>query len=301
LDRPTSVDDWTYELLESLVNRGYLETDYYDFKAEINSKDPKHNKNLTKTACAFANTRGGFIVFGVGDLRKENLGIRLKGIKPSSALAKEFGDKIRGASPNIHFEFSNPPIPHKRSDKVFFVVHIPKSSEGPHVTDGGLFYYRTNEGNKLMSYQGIKEGFLRYEERRHKMKLLYVELLSISTDANATIIVPARRSMDYSMVTLEASSLTSLLTDVYSMIQDDSKLVQDLLEIRRIVSVINNQIRAFFSSIILPTTNQAGKIHSHNQALDTRVNILLPLINRVLRKLESRYGLKNPFVANSTK
>src|SRR5438093_9417418 len=112
------------EVIEKLVSQGYLETDYYDFKAELSSRDPQNSQRLTNSACAFANTRGGFIVFGVGDLDKP-MQERIRGITVDSDLAKDFGDKIRGASPNVYFDFSNPPVPVRGTNRVIFVVHVP--------------------------------------------------------------------------------------------------------------------------------------------------------------------------------
>ncbi len=93
MDIPPNVNGWTLELIEKLVAQGYLETDFYDFKAELRSKEVGHNRRLTATACAFANTKGGFIVFGVKDLANGKMTGRIEGIEADSDLAKEFGEK----------------------------------------------------------------------------------------------------------------------------------------------------------------------------------------------------------------
>jgi predicted HTH transcriptional regulator len=213
MEVPTAVEGWTFEVIERLVGQGYLETDFYDFKAELKGKDPGHMRRLTNTACAFANTKGGFLVFGVKDLDSADKAGRIEGILGDSDLAKEFGDKIRMASPSILFEFSNPPIPIKNSKKVLFVVQIPTSPNRPHVTPEGLFYYRTNEGKKLMSYEQVRDGFLRYEERRTKIKLLLIELVTLEADAKAAAPPPEQ---GYSVTTLDTTILSSILPDVYS-------------------------------------------------------------------------------------
>ncbi len=290
---PKSVGDWTLEVIERLVGQGYLETDYYDFKAELASQDPQHTRRLTNSACAFANTRGGFLVFGVGDLDRPRQE-RIRGIPLSSDLAKDFGDKIRGASPNINFDFSNPPISIKGTKLVLFVVHIPQSEDRPHVTPEGIFYYRTNEGNKQMSYEQIRDSFLRYEERRTKVKLLFVELVNLQADVKATLISPDRASQEYSLTTLETGVVNSLLPDIYSMIHEDEELVSDLLMIRRAANIMNTKIRGFHSQMALPIMPKEPIMIRHNQDLQGRIDAVLPIIDRVLKKLEDRYSLKRP-------
>lgn len=106
---------------------------------------------------------------------------RLVGLENSDDLSKEFGDKIRSINPTPYYDFVNPPIPIPHKDQVLFVAQIPKSSDRPHMkADVGRFYHRTNTGNEIMNYQQIKEAFLRYEERKSKLNLLYIELFSNS-------------------------------------------------------------------------------------------------------------------------
>ena len=292
MDLPTTVNGWTLDMIEKLVDQGYLETDFYDFKAELSGKDPKHNQRLTTTACAFANTRGGFIVFGVKDIGDKRQADRVEGIVPNKDLAKEFGDRIRGASPNILFEFSNPPLTIKNSNKVLFVVQIPVSPNRPHTTSEGAFYYRTNEGNKMMNYEQIRESFLQYEERRTKMKLLLVELVTLEGDARATIVRPP----GYSVVTLDTTVINSILPDVFSMIQDDTDIVKDLVQIRRVVSVMNSRIRELAGLFGDPKAWGLGPyVEQHNKYMESHNNVLLPTIERVVKKLESKYDLKRPF------
>ncbi len=63
---PNSLDDWDFQLVEKLVKDGLFETDKFDFKERIPHKNDRSGKaRLEKSACAFANTEGGFLVFGI--------------------------------------------------------------------------------------------------------------------------------------------------------------------------------------------------------------------------------------------
>ena len=103
---PQQLDEWNYDIIQDYVEKGYLETNSFEFKASIKSRNPTDNMGIVETTCAFANTEGGFIIFGVEDIRKSDKD-RIIGVR-NSDLAKEFGDRISGINPTVDFDFSNP-------------------------------------------------------------------------------------------------------------------------------------------------------------------------------------------------
>jgi len=68
---PGTLDEWDYDRIRQLVIDGYCETDTFDFKPTLKHVfgDPKkrdeYNERILNIVCAFANTYGGFIVFGI--------------------------------------------------------------------------------------------------------------------------------------------------------------------------------------------------------------------------------------------
>ena len=60
----------------------------------------------------------------------------------------------------------------------------------------------------------------------------------------------------YSLVTLDSATINSLLTDLYTTIGQNKRLVQILFTIRERIKIINNKIKFIFSQVALPTTNQ---------------------------------------------
>jgi len=56
-----------------------------------------------------------------------------------------------------------------------------------------------------MTYEQLREAFLRYEESRQKLKLLYVELLSIANDIQSTIVPEEQLNQQYSLVTFDST------------------------------------------------------------------------------------------------
>lgn len=153
---PSDVKDWNYELVLELVNKGFYETDWFDLKQELPQK-------MEHTVCAFTNTNGGFIIFGIKDDKSLEPSERIVGLDPSVDFPRLFGDKIEHADPHVKYEFKNPPISIPNVNKVIHVIHIPASKNGPHMTSDYLFLYRTNKGNQRMSREQLKDAFLEKE------------------------------------------------------------------------------------------------------------------------------------------
>lgn len=289
---PTKLEDWTYEAVQSLIDRNIGESDKHDFKNEL-----PESFTLTKVCCAFANTKGGFIVVGIKEVNSRFV---IEGITNDKELAHDFGQKIR-ASPTIDFDLPKI-IPIPDSHKVLAVFHIPLSPERPHIPsqeDKRIFLKRTNQGNEHMTYEEIRMSFLNYEERREKLKLLYLELLSNIEQLKAMKIDRASDETSqiyYSLVTLDSTIISSLLTDLYTIIGKNKDLVTALFTIRENIKVTNNKTRIFFSQAALPLSNLPQLAKEHNEFINQKAEVLKPLIEKAIRILEEKFALKNPLL-----
>ena len=56
-----NVEDWTLGLITDLVTEGYNESEILELKKDLDFE----NQRIGRTVCAFSNTLGGTIVFGV--------------------------------------------------------------------------------------------------------------------------------------------------------------------------------------------------------------------------------------------
>jgi hypothetical protein len=286
------LSDWSYDSIRELVNKGYLETDRFDFKLEIKSREPDHHKRIARTACAFANTMGGFVIFGVRDMGMDNRA-HIEGIELSDDLAKQFGDKINSINPTPYFDFSNPPIRIPSSDRVLFVAEIPQSPDRPHMCEN-TFFYRTNNGNEIMSYEQVREAFQRYDERRSKLNLLYLELLynrKIAERLSASANSP-RTNTEYLSSYFDLTAMSDLLPEVYSVIWTDKSLVRDLFEVRMKVADVNSRIAMLDRKIDQDLRNR--DITNHNESLRVDAPTIQRIIDRIIDVLESRFHLTNP-------
>lgn len=171
---PHTLEEWDYNVIRQLVIEGYCETDTFDFKSALKYTVPcqrerdKYNEKLLNIVCAFANTYGGFIVFGIEDAKNKAGENRIVGLDQTD-FGAEFGEKIKDLDPTVYYNFTNPPIKIANENKVIYIVHIPRSTNRPHMVSTGRsegrFYKRTNNGNNIMNYNEVKAEFLAYEER----------------------------------------------------------------------------------------------------------------------------------------
>lgn len=250
---PKTLEQWNLEAIKNLLKKGYYETDSFDFKEMLphqNNKDGK--ERLKKACCAFANSSGGFLVFGVKDDKDKKLTIdeRLCGINPkeSSDFPEKFGNYPSKCTPNIPWEFKQPAIT-LESGNTIQVIYIPKSFRSPHCIEDDykfLFNKRTNKGNEKMSYEEISMHFLGFYEKRIKLNLLLAELNSIANDAD----VYSNFKIDgnnFSLTTFELNVINQVLTEIYSILANETNLLKSLSDLRKICLGANNRISIFYN------------------------------------------------------
>jgi len=110
------LDAWTYDTVVDMLRQHEFEPGRFDYKAVLNTTSPKgrdgHAASIRRTACAMANTDGGFILFGIKDRKApvRNAEERIVGIPPGE-LRKQFGDKLQPLQPEVYFEALPASIP----------------------------------------------------------------------------------------------------------------------------------------------------------------------------------------------
>jgi len=176
---PNDLQEWNIELVQELISKGVFESDQFDFKEKLPaSQDENSKRRLRKTIAAFANSGGGFLVFGVSDNKNASDKDRLIGLESSFDLPEQFGGHASFCQPSIEWKFKNPPI-RVSDEKVIHVIHIVSTWRGPHAVEfqqGLVFPKRTNKGNEEMSYVEVRSAFHESEFKRAKLALLISEL-----------------------------------------------------------------------------------------------------------------------------
>jgi len=295
---PLKIEDWSFDIIKELVISEYLETDTFEFKPSIKDFDPnnKLTHRILETTCAFANTNGGFIIFGIDDMGNK-IGNRIIGIDKSDDLGKHFSDKIKKIYPTVYYKFRNPAIKIPKSNKILFVVQIFQSPERPHMkTDVGRFYIRTNGGNEFMTYQQIKEGFLRYDERYNKLNLLYMEISGNLAFAKEIVSTVKKNSISklkdgeylrYSTIKFETSVLASLISETLGIVDRD--LIKMILKLRLQMISVNNELEHYLRYSI---EDKKFQYDTHSKYVQQYIErSIIPLIENIITKLK-KYGIE---------
>jgi len=288
---PQVLSDWSIDVVIELLATGSFETELFDFKEMLpHSRDESAKTRLRKTCCAFANSNGGFIVFGILDDKSKTPTERLKGLEPNLDFPEHFGNYPRSCSPSVYWMFRNSPLP-LANGKVLHVVHIPRSWKAPHAVgdpDGGWhFVKRTNKGNEGMNIEEIRSGFLGYYEKRLKLQLLRSELATLKENAQAACISDEDAiEQSYSLVTFDTHVIESVISDTYTIIANETELLRALSGIREHTRIANNKIRMFFSVAMMSFTNKKGMVRKHNEFLHPICDRIESLCEKAMEELD---------------
>ena len=230
---PTTLEGWTLGAVTELLARGVFESDEFDFKEKLPDRNGHSDKvRLIKTCCSFANSTGGFLIFGVRDAKGLSLADRLVGLDSQDDFPERFGNFPAAVEPTIRWFFKNPPV-RLESDRVVHVVHIPGSSRKPHgVVEDGRWWFckRTAKGTESMSMDEICGAVLDTGRRMGEMSWLRAEVGRIRDIAERLNSQPANQKWDLATLLsrFDAGQLKTLMVSLFSYLDNGTSLVPDL-------------------------------------------------------------------------
>ena len=103
---PTRLEDWSLEVIRTLLARRVFENESFDFKEGLpETRNQTDKLDLTLDCAAFANARGGFLVFGVKDEKTLTQEGRLAGVSLTD-LPAEFGNYPSKCYPSVDWRFT---------------------------------------------------------------------------------------------------------------------------------------------------------------------------------------------------
>lgn len=180
----------TKEITESdlvhLKESGTPEGKNLEYKGSLNIKDPRYTEKLLKTVCAFANTNGGLLIYGID--AKNGIPTEMNGIKVDKDKKEKLGmtishiikDRSEPSIPSVEIEF----IEMLESDNVFILIKIPRSWNLPHrvsITNNNKykhFFIRGGFHNILMDIFELRTAFNLSETLADKIKRFREERIS---------------------------------------------------------------------------------------------------------------------------
>lgn len=222
--RPARLEDWNLPLVREIAAAGISENDWYDLKGNLQGQ-AEHQR---KVVAAFANTQGGFLVFGVANDRQV-LGV------DNPELPRDFGNKLtHGLNPSVAFRFSAPmPVTDSRS---VFVCEVPRSQRGPHavlLNDHWLFSRRTESGsNVTMNVEEIRATFEESGRQRANLELFRSELYRIRELAERQGEASEKGTDQFVGVRYNTARIEGVLPLVFGVLAENSWLVRHLDSLR---------------------------------------------------------------------
>lgn len=291
---PLNLSDWTLRDIEDLLAKGRYESEQFDFKEMLpDSRNEAEKWRLRKTCCAFANSAGGFLIFGVKDDRALPIADRVVGIDAQMDFPEHFGAHPSKCTPSIEWDFLSPSLPLPNGN-VVHVIHVPRSWQAPHwvddlKNDGKHFVKRTNKGNEAMSYEEVKMAYLQYYEKRLKLQLLRAELETIQTTARTFIIPPLGQQTFGDVGELGVAVIETVLSDTYTILAAYPDLYADLTAIRQQCRVINSRTTRLYQTLgDSPRTSQRVElaVDAHNSRIRLSANQIEYSCHRAIQQLD---------------
>ncbi|MGI8485342.1 MAG: AlbA family DNA-binding domain-containing protein [Thermomicrobiales bacterium] len=257
----------------NVVEHHRFEPGQFDFKEVLNATgkgSQEARDSLRRTICSMANTDGGYVLFGVRDLRAldATVNARIVGIPLGGDLRKEFGDKVGAIRPDVYFDARAIPQP-EDPGRAIFVVAVPRSPRRPHMVEPQGIFYRRGEGGMAvaMMRHEVHEQMMFTEERLRRAALFRIQMALFKQMAehmlrygNNVVASPDR---------FDTAAFGGLLADVISLIPANYHFVERLLDIRIAASRVN----------VLLDAHLQGHSKSGGTPQDVQGN-LLNIVNR---------------------
>jgi hypothetical protein len=159
---PDELSAWTLDTIQRLLAASVFESRRFDFKEMLPvSADEGGKTRLRKSLAAFANSEGGFLIFGVKDDKGLAAPDRIVGVDPAIDLPEMLGAHASRCTPAVDWTLRNPPnqLPNGR---LVHVIEIHEAKTKPHGLfdkEQWVFPKRTERGNEPMSYEEIRGAF----------------------------------------------------------------------------------------------------------------------------------------------
>lgn len=281
---PPNVNEWSRGLLIDLLEEGYDENNFLEFKSKINTE----TKKIPITACAFANTTGGFLVFGIDNDKgkKKTMEDRLIGLEDSDQLKSQINNQLQNIRPNISiediiFRDANIRLP---DGNVIVILKVEKSRVGPHQYDH-IFYKRGPNGNIPMEIDEIKEAILHSKKSENMLTMLSNEGANLIDTLKGIQILFENRKFERAFLQINNIVYDSFIHFVYHFSYLYNDKIQDASYV--LMAELNRLIR---------NNNQTERLKMKDLS-DTTLQLFITNVKNCIENLENlKNGLRIDFV-----
>ena len=168
------LEDLKFADIEGLKTNRICESQILDYKEQL-----LVDNKLLKQVSAFANTQGGFLVFGVKETGKGGYPKKILGIDNSQINKERLEQIILGnIQPRLNVKVQ--PIEHQDASKTIIVIQIPDSYLKPHMnTRDNKFYKRYNFEALPMTEIEVSDTYRRRFTGYQEVKSYISELLQL--------------------------------------------------------------------------------------------------------------------------
>jgi len=216
------------EDIKLLIDSNELENKYLEYKQELPKNDDKSKHELCADVSSFANSAGGYIIYGVKEPENiENI-YELVGLDSIDAdkeilrISQIFQYHIKE---RINFDIKPIQIDNV---KCIIIIHIPKSWLAPHAvkfSDNLKFYSRHSNGKYLLDINEIRTSFLLSDTIGQKAKNFRMERISqIASDE-----VPVPFIKDTPKIILHIVPYISFDINIFNNMKDMREYVEKYL------------------------------------------------------------------------
>ncbi|MFW6383113.1 MAG: ATP-binding protein, partial [Nanoarchaeota archaeon] len=161
---PFNLDDWSEYVIKTLVDEKIEEDHYLDYKEKFDFTNKKYKQKMCNIMTSFANSKGGFLVFGIEDKQKT-----LKGIDFEGEINLKISEVIQNCMPQVHFDTK----PLEVEGKKVVVCQVYESEDKPIQSSDSAFYIRLSGKTEPLSRDLLSELFItRNQKEYHKKKLI---------------------------------------------------------------------------------------------------------------------------------
>ncbi|HLW01265.1 MAG TPA: ATP-binding protein [Ktedonobacterales bacterium] len=299
----TKLSDWSVDWVREILDTDREEDTFLEFKADINPinpKDPKeanHTYNIRKALTSFANTLGGFVVFGISDKQKASGWDRLCGIANAKEFGKQLANKASGGKviPGVTFEgpvFFD--IPHAGQTYRVAVVKVASGELKPYaiVTDNdGLlhFWMRGTQTAVAMTYPSLTRAVEASTQLRNWLAALYLDCEYVDTFADQMVIADKDRESLIPVVRINALVNSEQSSQVISLVPNDVELVRLIWALRKHIDLVNSYRDMMVQRRALPLSNANAENRKDNDFIASAVPVIKAITVQLRGHLTKKY------------